>query len=108
MLAVLSVISVGPGSANGTAGPAANYLKFETVPDGRCQILSEGGKLTLLRNTHPSKTIHYRLVRLFVARPQGLMDGSVNPAEDVQKLGCDKVGGRAQTWQIKRAHFAPE
>ncbi len=108
LVATLCAVFAWEGSADEPAGPAASFLAFETVPDGKCQILSEGGKLTLLRNTHPSSTIRYRLVRLFVARPQGLMDGEIEPAESVQKLGCDRVGGRAQTWQVKRASFAQE
>lgn len=91
-----------------TAADAASYLTVETVLDGRCHNLSEGGKLAVLRNTHPTKTIRYRLLRLFIDRPQGLLGGSLAPAAGVQKLGCDKVGGRAQTWQVKRARFAQE
>ena len=91
-----------------TASDATRYLSVETVLDGRCHNLSEGGKLVVLRNTHPTKTIRYRLLRLFIDRPQGLMDGSLTPVEGVQKLGCDKVGGRAQTWRVKRARFAQE
>lgn len=90
------------------AASAADYLRFDQVPDGRCQILSQGGKLTLLSNTHPTKAIRYRLERLFVERPQGLMDGVIRGADGAQKLGCDTVGGRAQQWRIKRATFAPE
>ncbi len=84
------------------------WLRFETVLDGRCQNLSEGGKLIVMHNDHPSRTIRYRLLRLHVDRPQGLMDGSILPREPAQKLGCDRVGGRPQTWQIKRAQFATE
>lgn len=108
LVATLCAVFAWKGSADEPARPAASFLAFETVPDGKCQILSEGGKLTLLRNTHPSSTIRYRLLRLFVARPQGMMDGEIKSAEGVQKLGCDKVGGRAQTWQVERARFAQE
>jgi hypothetical protein len=107
-MTVLTLVLAQQLTASEAEKPAASYLTFESVLDGKCQNLSEGGKLTLLRNTHPSKAIRYRLLRLFVARPQGLMDGAIDPAEGVQKLGCDKVGGRVQTWQVKRARFAQE
>lgn len=87
---------------------AAAALRIISVPDGRCHILSEGGQLTVLHNDDPSRTIRYRLVRLFVDRPQGLMDGEIPPGPAPVKLGCSKVGGRAQTWQVKRADFAQE
>jgi hypothetical protein len=107
-LVTFSFAPVPQVTANELASEAASYLTVETVLDGRCHNLSEGGKLAVLRNTHPSKTIRYRLLRLFIDRPQGLLDGSLAPAEGVQKLGCDKVGGRAQTWRVKRARFAQE
>lgn len=88
--------------------PASAFLEFEPVLDGKCHILSEGGKLVLLRNTHPTRAIAYRLERRFVKLPQGLMDGTIGPRAEPQKLGCDTVGGRPQTWQVKRAEFAQE
>lgn len=90
------------------ASEPLDWLRLETVLDGRCHNLSEGGKLIVMHNDHPSRTIRYRLLRLHVDRPQGLMDGSIQPGEPAQKLGCDRVGGRPQTWQIKRAQFATE
>ncbi len=107
LLATLG-FALAQAAAGETAKDTTSYLLVETVPDGRCHNLSEGGKLVVLRNTHPTKSIRYRLLRLFIGRPQGLMDGSITTADGPQKLGCDKVGGRAQTWQIKRASFAPE
>lgn len=107
---VTLVVLLGLDPARSTASPqqeAASFLRLETVLDGRCHILSEGGKLIVLHNDSP-RTIHYRLARLYVGRPQGLMDGSIQAGEGPQKLGCDTVGGRPQTWQIKRATFAQE
>jgi hypothetical protein len=110
LFALLSVALLTPrnGTADRGTVTVESYLVFETTLDGRCHNLSEGGKLTSLRNTHPTKTIEYRLVRMFAERPQGLMDGSIAPTGGAQKLGCDKVGGRVQTWRIKRARFAQE
>ncbi|MGH8595593.1 MAG: hypothetical protein ACREXT_02920, partial [Gammaproteobacteria bacterium] len=87
---------------------AAAYLEFENVLDGRCYILSEGGKLTLLRNKHPSKSINYRLLRVFANKGQGLITGIVPANGATQKLGCDKVDRRPQTWRVDRARFIEE
>ncbi len=106
---VLGLLACGCLSpVTGAEETAAAALRIVSVPDGRCHILSEGGELTVLHNDNPSRTIRYRLVRLFVDRPQGLMDGEIPPGPEPVKLGCSKVGGRAQTWQVKRADFAQE
>ncbi len=84
------------------SGTAGDSLAFEDVLDGKCHILSEGGKLTLMHNRHSDARVRYRLVRLFVDRPQGLVDGEIGPTETV-KLGCNRVGSRPQTWRIVRA-----
>lgn len=104
----MCVIDVLPAHSEEVQARPAEFLTFETVLDGKCHILSEGGKLVLLRNTHPTRAIAYRLERRFVNRPQGLMDGTIGPGAETQKLGCDRVGGRAQTWKVKRAEFAQE
>ncbi|MGD9601928.1 MAG: hypothetical protein AB7O21_12480 [Gammaproteobacteria bacterium] len=104
-LVALAACVLGFASAARAETAAADFIEFETVLDGKCHILSEGGKLTLMRNTHPAKPILYRLERLFVGRPQGLMDGVIPPGADAQKLGCDRVGGRPQRWRVKRARF---
>ncbi|MBI2800570.1 MAG: hypothetical protein HYX63_09870 [Gammaproteobacteria bacterium] len=85
-----------------------NFLRFETVPDGKCQILSEGGQLVVLRNTHGSKKIRYRLTRYFADKQQGLSTGTVASGGEGQKLGCNKVDGRQQRWQIETAQFSKE
>ncbi len=89
------------------AGDAAarHFLTVEAQNDGRCQILSQGGKLVVLRNTHPDRSIHYRLVRYFMDVPQSRIVGAVAPGEEGQKLGCNRVDGRDQFWKIERADF---
>src|SRR5690606_8133132 len=58
------------------ADDASEFLAFESVGDGRCLNLSEGGKLRILRNTHGERAIHYRVQRLFAGNhPQGLATG---------------------------------
>jgi hypothetical protein len=89
-------------------GPPADFLEITQQLDGRCQMLSEGGKLTVVKNTHPSRTIRYRLVRLFYGKPQGgRIVGSIAPADEPQALGCNLVDQKPQTWEIERAEFAP-
>ncbi len=80
-------------------------LAFEEQLDGKCQILSEGGKLVVLRNTHPARAVHYRLVRLFLGVPQSRVDGWIAAGGTPQKLGCNRVNGRKQSWRIERAVF---
>lgn len=96
--------------ANGQAASqeARNFLSIETIPDGKCQILSEGGQLVVLHNTHGSKKIRYRLTRYFADKQQGLSTGTVASGDEGQKLGCNKVDGRQQRWQIERAQFSKE
>ncbi|MGE4616720.1 MAG: hypothetical protein AAEJ43_06850 [Gammaproteobacteria bacterium] len=84
---------------------AAAYLEFATRLDGHCQILSEGGKLRVLRNTHAVHAIKYRLVRKFVGVAQGLSVGVAPPGGEIVKLGCSQVDGRQQEWIVERASF---
>lgn len=87
---------------------AAAHLEFESVLDGRCQILSDGGKLRVMRNNHADRPIRYRLTRVFVGKAQGLSVGVAPPAGETVKLGCTKVDGRLQEWVVERAEFTPE
>lgn len=84
---------------------AQDFLTVKSQNDGRCQILSEGGKLVVLRNTHPDRSIRYRLVRYFMDVPQSRVVGAIAPGEEGQKLGCSRVDGRDQFWKIERAEF---
>ena len=96
-------LGLGAPTSFAAAGDAAEALVFEAQNDGRCQILSEGGKLVVLRNTHAEDAIRYRLVRQFAGVPQGRIDGEIRPGEAPQKLGCNRVNGRLQTWKVERA-----
>ncbi|MEQ8659206.1 MAG: hypothetical protein RLW62_00165 [Gammaproteobacteria bacterium] len=88
------------------SGDAASFLTFESVNDGRCLNLSEGGKLRILRNTHASRDIAYRLTRMFAGNhPQGLSKGRAPAGGEPVKLGCTRVDGREQDWIVERAHF---
>ena len=99
-------------AATGTApaaGEPGSFLKFEDVLDGRCYILSAGGKLTVMHNTHPEHTIRFRLIRFFAnKRQRGRATGDIAPGDKPTKLGCSQVDGRPQEWRIERASFVTE
>jgi hypothetical protein len=87
---------------------AVKFLAFEAIEDGKCHILSEGGKLMLMHNNHPDAAITFRLTRYFAdVRQWGRATGTAIPGEEAVKLGCTEVDGRPQRWEIERANFAP-
>jgi hypothetical protein len=95
----------------GTAGASdasGELLAFEEVPDGRCQILSEGGKLVVLKNLHPGQGVRFRLIRRFMGVPQGRLDGTIEADSPPPKLGCSRVDGRVQSWTVERASLIEE
>ncbi|MEQ8231796.1 MAG: hypothetical protein RLW61_15760 [Gammaproteobacteria bacterium] len=105
-LAALVVLLL-PTIAAASAGDATSFLTFESVNDGRCLNLSEGGKLRILRNTHSERDIEYRLTRMFAGNhPQGLSKGRAPAGGEAVKLGCTRVDGREQDWVVERARFA--
>ncbi len=88
---------------------ASAALEFSEQLDGKCQILSDGGKLVVLYNRHPSRAVRYRLIRHFAeVRQRGRAMGTVLPGEAPHKIGCNRVDGRVQYWTIERAQFADE
>ncbi|MEX2480866.1 MAG: hypothetical protein WD928_08395 [Gammaproteobacteria bacterium] len=92
--------------ASSDPNDAARFVEFESVPDGRCQILSDGGKLRILRNTHGAHAINYRVERIFAgSHRQGLADGIAPAGGEAVKLGCTRVDGREQDWILDRARF---
>jgi hypothetical protein len=101
---VASLLVVCPAVAARTDIPNT-YLEFESVGDGRCQILSKGGKLRVLHNRHPKLTIDFRLTRIFAGKPQGLSTGIAEPNAPPVKLGCTRVDGREQDWVLERVRF---
>lgn len=93
-------------------GPEQNedpgaYIEFYKDFDGRCQGLRRGD-IRLMRNVHPDKAIKYRLVRLLGGRRTvSLIQGTIEPREEGQRLGCEILEGREQIWQLVRAEFIP-
>ena len=87
---------------------AAGFIEFQSEADGRCQILSEGGKLRVLYNRHDSRAIDYRLMRVFGdGHRQGWVVGTAPAGGERVPLGCTRVDGRPQDWQLERATFSP-
>tara|TARA_R110002095_G_scaffold76193_2_gene65083 strand:- start:1239 stop:1610 length:372 start_codon:yes stop_codon:yes gene_type:complete len=110
-IAALLMCAAFPASGSAPADPAAaaTFLSFETRIDGRCHNLSEGGKLAVMHNKHPTKAIEFRLIRYHVDVPQwGRTTGIAPAGEPPVKLGCTLVGGREQRWAIERARFTKE
>lgn len=82
------------------------YIEFISQPDGRCQILSKGGQLRVVKNNHTDKSIKYRFNRMFAGKRQaGLTIGILEPGANPVKLGCTEVDGREQNWEIKIVNF---
>ncbi len=103
-------LAMGSPSAGGSepVKTAESFLSFEAKTDGKCQNLSEGGKLQVMHNQHPVRKIKFRLIRYFVdVRQRGRATGIAEPGEMV-KLGCTTVGGRPQRWVVERAEFTRE
>lgn len=109
--AALLICAAVPASGSAPEDPeaAAGFLSFENRIDGRCHNLSEGGKLTVMHNHHPTKAIQFRLIRYHVDVPQwGRATGTAAPGESPVKIGCTLVGGREQRWVVERAQFTTE
>ena len=106
-ISLMAIVAFTPVSSL-AEGDASDYLTLESVLDGRCQILSEGGKLRVLLNSHTHADINFRLMRVFAGKPQGLTTGVVAPNNQPTKLGCTRVDGREQDWVVERAHFGEE
>ena len=109
LLACLAGLAVPiPNLAEVPAPAATSFLEFQSEADGRCQVLSEGGKLRVLYNRHESLAIDYRLMRVFGnGHHQGRVVGTAPAGGEPVPLGCTRVDGRPQDWQLERARFSP-
>ncbi len=105
----LTVVSALPAlNSSADEQPASSFLAFQSEADGRCQILSAGGKLRILRNRHATRAIDFRVMRIFGdGHPQGLAAGTAPAGGELVPLGCTQVDGRPQDWLLERASFTP-
>ncbi len=99
-------------TANATETPqvkekiAADYLEFASELDNECQKRSPSGRLRMVKNIHPDKSIKFRFVRIFTnVRQPGFARGTLEPNHEPTLLGCTKISGRDQTWEIVKAEF---
>ena len=105
LLLVIGCAVAGAESKPKRGEQAQDYLEFLEQQDMRCYNLSPGGQLRLLKSSHPSHRIRFRLVRYFAAIKQpGFAEGTLEPAGSLA-LGCTRVDGREQRWEIYTAHF---
>lgn len=106
---LIALTVVGPTGAAFGAEDAATSIVFELQDNARCQTLSPGGKMTLVRNAHPTRAIRYQFVRYFADAPQpGRVDGVLEPGQEPVAIGCNRVDDRPQEWRVKRARFVDE
>jgi len=93
-----------PSEQSNADGPA-DYLEMYKEFDGRCQGLRRGD-IRMIRNTHPSRSIEFRMVRMLGDKRQAsLIRDTIKPRDEGQRLGCEILDGREQTWKIIRARF---
>lgn len=110
VLFTLGAVSLGAAAAkadqSGASGKAMGYLELQAKLDNRCMLRDPRGKLIVLVNKHPSKAIHYRLVRIFAGHIQpGMGIGVIAPGGASIPLGCSMIEGHKQRWELRRAHF---
>lgn len=99
------LLATGSGVTPASEDPKS-YLEFIATLDGKCAILSQGGKLQSVKNNHASKLIRYRLVRYFAGKPQpSFTVGVVGPGGQTHALGCDRIDGQSQTWRLQSARY---
>ncbi len=91
-------------AADEATGDPADYLKFESRFDATCQLWR--ADVRLMSNTHPSKTIKYRMVRYLADKRQpSLTVGTIEPGGEPERLGCTMIDGLEQRWEVKQALF---
>ncbi|MBX2869447.1 MAG: hypothetical protein KTR18_12270 [Acidiferrobacterales bacterium] len=91
--------------SSGTAGSAIDQLEFVTDFGANC--VARNAKQILIQNIHPSKPVTVKLFRYFGdVRQPGRASYTLSPGDEPLALGCDKIQGRAQRWEIHKAEFA--
>lgn len=108
LLGLVVASSIPAPNAGADEQPASRFLEFQSEADGRCQVLSAGGKLRVLTNRHETRAIDYRLIRVFgEGHRQSQVAGTAPAGGQLVQLGCTQVDGRPQDWLLERAVFTP-
>ncbi len=111
MLCATSGVAADDAVVEAARGASA-YLHISKTNHSRCQALRRG-KMYVLHNLHPTRTIRYRMRRLLAGKPQaGLIRDHIAPTDPEDKnsadaLGCGLLEGLAQEWSVIQADFAP-
>jgi len=81
-----------------------NHLEF--VIDFGANCTSRNAKQILIQNHHPSRSIKVKLFRFFGdVRQPGRASYILESGEEPLALGCDKIQGQSQRWEIHKADF---
>jgi len=87
-----------------TVENAESHLEF--ITDFGADCVSRSAKQILIQNHHASKSVKVKLFRFFGEVRQPGRAVYVLPAgEEPLALGCDKIQGRVQRWEINKAEF---
>lgn len=83
-----------------------DFLEQYKEFSGKCMGLRRGD-MRMIRNTHPDKAIQFRMVRLLGGQRQAsIIRDTIEPGAEGQKLGCELLDDREQTYEIVQARFA--
>ncbi len=84
--------------------PASEYVEFSY--DFHSECVARNGKMVLVRNTHPARTVKLYLYRYFADKRQpGRAVHTLQPNAEAVAVGCTVVQGLAQKWEVAKARF---
>lgn len=100
LIAALLLLAALPAAAE---ADAADYLEMYKQNANICLTLNRG-KMVMLRNINPEHSINYRMARYLAGvRQGGLTVDSIEPGDEGQALGCERIDGLEQKWELLRA-----
>lgn len=80
------------------------FVVLETDDDANC--VRWEGKLVLVRNTHPTRSVRVWLERDHMGKHTGDRSRSeLAPNAEPEKLGCSRTQYGTQGWRVVRAEF---
>lgn len=100
------IVSVTLFSANLAADDHDSLEYLEIVTDFGADCVSRNALQLLIVNTHPTRPIKAKLFRYYGdVRQPGRSAYVLEPGDDPLALGCDKIQGRAQYWEITTSNY---